>query len=919
MPSQGARLRPVTCRAALAVLALAAGCSYSNDITRAPPPKPPVQRSEVAAPATYASGRLPGTARPLHYALSLSIDPTKERFYGDVTIDIEVPVKTESLVLHGRELTIARSEVVLDGELLPARVVPRKAPGNKGSPEELVLSLSRPLPPGQAQIRIAYSAPLDSQPAGLYRVEEAGASYVFTQLQPTDARRLFPCFDEPSFKVPFDVKVTTPKGNLVVSNTPETDHTEPEDGRGSTFTFATTPPLPTYLLALGVGPFELREGPRGAVPLRVITPRGKADAGQMVLETAAAHLKVVAATLDQPFPFPKLDLLAVPELGFGAMESAGLVSFREDLVLLDATTASTSARRGMEEAVAHAMAHQWFGNLVTAAWWDDLWLHEGFAAWMKAEVLDTWRPATNARAAALEERSRAMNLDLLDATAPARPAVTSTSEAKEALAPFTGEKGGAVLAMLESWVGATPFRDGVRAYIKTHALGSATTDDLLTSLSSVSGQDAAAVASPFLDRAGVPLVRAELACEGGKPPRVTLSQIRLRATLPTSREPVKEGPFRIPVCIGYDGEGKMGPACQLLDKATGEVALPEGRCPRWIHPNPVGAGYYRFALPTAQLAALSANTQALDVRGRIGLIENTWALVQSGELGAEVLLELLSGLKRERHRLVVEAMIRALRGLSDTVVEEGFRPGFQGFASSLLLPIARELGWETRKTDTDDQRLLRRDTLEALLVLTEDPWLFTDAERKAAAFLKDPRAAGGSAAAIALRASTRRAGEARFRQLTTALKSASTLENRQTILEAMGSFADPALLRRALDWTLSGGVTTQDGAVVFRAATVWPAARPHVVAWLKEHLADLKGKLADTELVRTTEVLGTLCEEEPREEAARFFKEALLDVEGADRPLQQTLSAAAACVAMRQREAPLLTKRLSNWPRSARP
>jgi aminopeptidase N len=277
------------------------------------------------------------------------VDPAKERFLGDVTIDVDVPAATPAIVLHGRDLSVIRADATVAGRPVSARAEARAAAGGKGSPEELVLTFTRPIPAGRAQIRVAYSAPLDGKLSGLYRVEEGGASYAFTQLEPMDARRLFPCFDEPGFKVPFDLKVTAPRGNLVVANANEIERNDADDGRSVTFTFATTPPLPTYLLALGVGPFEVREGDRC---------RSRSDHhGARRGEAPGARARAAAARPRSWQYFDRLharqvDLLAVG-VRFGAMENAGLITFREDLVL-PTEGASVAARKMAENLASNA-------------------------------------------------------------------------------------------------------------------------------------------------------------------------------------------------------------------------------------------------------------------------------------------------------------------------------------------------------------------------------------------------------------------------------------------------------------------------------------------------------------------------------------------------------------------------------------
>jgi alanyl aminopeptidase len=288
---------------AIALLA-AGGCVPGNDLTRAPTP---ITTTEAAAPAPapLESGRLPGTAKPLRYEVALAIDPAKDRFTGDVGIAVEIPAATQAIVLHGRDLTISRAEVVQGERHIPATASARMAKGPREAPDELVLTLARPVSAGRAELRIAWSAPIGDKLSGLYRVKEDGAHYAFTQFEPTDARRMMPCFDEPGFKVPFELKVTTPKGNLAVANAEETGRADSEDGRSTTFRFAPTAPLPTYLFALAVGPFEIREAPPGPVKIRLITTKGKAPLGDLVLEAAAAHTRLLGEYFDRPYPYTK--------------------------------------------------------------------------------------------------------------------------------------------------------------------------------------------------------------------------------------------------------------------------------------------------------------------------------------------------------------------------------------------------------------------------------------------------------------------------------------------------------------------------------------------------------------------------------------------------------------------------------------
>lgn len=892
-------------------LLAAGGCAPSNDLTRAPTAAP-TRVTAPPVPPALDSGRLPGTARPLRYEVSLAIDPARERFTGDVGITVEIPVATQAIVLHGRDLAISRAEVIQGDRHIIASASARLARGTREATDELVLVLARPTIPGRAEVRLAWSAPIGDKLRGLYRVKEDTAHYAFTQLEPTDARRLLPCFDEPGFKVPFDLKVTTPKGNLVVANAEETGRSDSEDGSSTTFRFATTAPLPTHLFALAVGPFEIREAPPGPVKLRLITAKGKAALGDLALEAAAAHARWLGEYFDRPYPYSKLDLVAVPELGEGARENAGLISFREERILLDPQRSSAAARLAMTTTVAHEIAHHWSGDLVTMAWWDDLWLDEGLATWMESKIVDAWRPSMDASLQALHARGVILEKDALDSARAVRQPVGG-SEVEGALDAIAHDKGAAVLGMLEAWLGEATFREGLRAYIKAHEHGSATSADLFQALGAAAHKDVQAVASAFLDQPGVPLVRAELVCDKGQAPRVRLTQGRYRAHhgSESAAPPLAHSAWKIPICVAYEGGDKAGPACGLLEGSAAEVALPVGRCPAWIYPNARESGYFRFVLPPAQMAALALAARSLDPRARLGLVAGAWALVRSGDMDVGALLDLLSGMKRERHRLVVEEVIAALEGVSSSLVDEATRPAFRRYVASILLPLGKELGWDAKKGDTDEQKLLRRSVLLALATLAEDPWLNAEADKRSAAFLADPRSVDPDVAAIALHVAARRGGERRFEELFAAVKRAGSPGERIDTVGALGNFADKAQLRRALDLMLTDQLKLQDGFAIASAAMRWANSRPLVRTWVQDHLAELKGKMPDSLLARLTGVVESICDRDERDASAKLFEEALKGHESAERALQRALETADVCIDLRGREGGNLRKRLS--------
>jgi alanyl aminopeptidase len=292
--------------------------------------------------------------------------------------------------MHARDVSVKSAVAVVGGRAV--RATPSTRVAHDGLvPEELVLTFAEPLPAGPARIDIAFDAPFSDALAGLYRVKEGDRWYAFTQFEATDARRAFPCFDEPGFKTAYDVSITAPKGMIAIANAPDTAHKDA--GAMTTFTFATTRPLPSYLVAFAVGDFDVREGAKSPVPIRLVATKGRAALGQLALDATQGLVTKLGEYFDVRYPYEKLDIVAVPDFWAGAMENPGLITFKNDLLLLDPATATTPIKRSMAAVIAHELAHQWFGDLVTMQWWDDLWLNEGFATWAEAKIVDKWRPS----------------------------------------------------------------------------------------------------------------------------------------------------------------------------------------------------------------------------------------------------------------------------------------------------------------------------------------------------------------------------------------------------------------------------------------------------------------------------------------------------------------------------------------------
>lgn len=845
-------------------------------------------------PPARSDGRLPAGVEPLRYDLSLDIDPSASSFRGEVSIDVRIATSMPAIVLHGRDLSIERAEIIVDGRATSVEVSRRKAAGATDQEEELVLVPPAPLEAGDVEVQISYQAPLGESLRGVYRVDDGGERYVFTQLEPSDARRVFPSFDDPIYKVPFDLKLTVPEGHQAFANSPAVSDDERTDGRHRV-TFATTAKMPTYLLAFAIGPFEVLEGPKAPVPLRVIAPPGRAKLGQAALDMAAEHLKLMGAYFGTPYPYAKLDLVAVPNFGPGAMENAGLITFREELLLLG-DGASAKARRDVASVIAHELAHQWFGNLVTMKWWDDLWLNEGFATYMESEIVDRWEPETRSDLELLAFAGRVMSLDALPSARRVRQPVANTYQAEEAFDGITYIKGASVLKMLHRWMGDEAFRTGVKAYLQKHAESNASADDLFAALGEASGKDVASVAGTFVDQTGVPLVSATLDCDG---PKVALEA---RPYRPSEAVPESKAQWRIPVCVSYGGPGlETGRACTLLATEKGELTLPAKRCPTWVLPNAGYDGYYRFALPASLQASLAQVTPTRDVAEQVGFLNNSWALVQSGHIPGADLSRQLSAYGATRSFAVMSVVHDQLDRMADALVTAEANDRFARWVGKLLGPTARRLGWDPKPGENAETKLLRREVFTALAIHGDEAWMKREAAKRARLFLEDPTRLSADTATVALRLAAR-TGAVSAAELRKAYIDAKATPVRIALVQALASLSKPAELKETLAMLSDGRIRSADATYVARSAVAWPDTRGVLVDWLEQNLSDLAGRLPGFAVARLVGSLRRVCDAATRDRAEVAFKPVAEKI-GAGRRLREALEAADLCIDLRRRQA----------------
>lgn len=915
------------CRVGLAsVLSLALmGCHAADavgpaaPVAKAPPP--------AAQPPTPPRLRLPDTVAPLSYQVELAIDPQAATFTGQVAIRLRVRAATDVFWLNGTELTVQDAAVEIPGAAaLPARVV-------QGGQHFLGFALPRALPPGEATLRLRYSAALSERDsAGLFRQREGDDWYVFTDFEPIDARRAFPCFDEPSFKVPWQLSLRVPSALRAFTNSPVLNEAPAGPGH-KLVRFAATPPLPSYLIALAVGPFDIVEaGAAGQrrTPVRILTPRGRAQEAAYAAQVTPQLLTRMEDYFGTPYPFDKLDLIAVPQIG-GAMENPGLITFRQSLILASSRDQSLRFQRSFAMTAAHELAHQWFGDLVTMAFWDDIWLNESFASWLEAKVIAAFRPGWGRRQAAVQSRNGAMNSDSLLSARRIRQPIESENDIANVFDGITYNKGEAVLEMFESYLGEEAFRRGVHRYLAQHARGNATATDFLRALSAESQRDVTTPFSTFLDQAGVPLVSVALRCAPGAtaPPTVSLAQQRYLPLGSRAGAAEKAQRWQIPVCVKYPGQKGVATTCTLLKDAEDTLALPEAtRCPGWIMANaaPQGGagGYYRVRYQGDLLRRLLSTPEGRPAAGapagqlapeeRLTVLADQIALVRTNDQPVAEVLALLPTLFKAPERHAVAQAAGLLNQLGALVAEEQ-RPALRGFLRLLASRPARALGWKPRPGEDEDTRLLRPVLLGLAAGGGQDPQLVADAGRLARAWLGDRDAVDADLVDLALGVAAQHGDLALFQRYREAAAREPERRARRRLYAALGGFRTAETAQATLDLLLSEEVNLRDATGALDELLNAPETRERAYRFLKERFDALVARLPrDSGAWLTRMAAGSFCSAAHREDLEAFFGPKAGRYAGGPRVLAQTLERISLCDALKQAQAPSLAAFLRKQP-----
>jgi alanyl aminopeptidase len=861
-----------------------------------PQPAPAAQH-EPAEPAP--SLRLPTDVRPTGYQLALDIDPKQPRFSGHVTIAVQLDSARQQIWLHGRGLHVTSTTVQ------PIKGTPLTATWEELPTDGFArIGLPKPVGPGPITIAIAYDAPFNERLVGLYKTPEAGVDYVFSQFEAIDARWAFPCFDEPVFKTPFDVTLTVPADDVAITNTLQLSEEKLDNGK-KRVKFAQTKPLPTYLLAFAVGPFDIvehaplppNEVRKRPLPFRGITPKGRGPEVKVALDAAAGLLVEEERYFGIEYPYDKLDHIAVPDFAYGAMENAGAITYREDVLLYTEGKSPFTMRHEIYNTMAHEMAHQWFGDLVTLRWWTDAWLNESFATWMAARTVDAWSPKEHERVQVQRQADRAMRTDSLAAARAIRQPVNATADIWNQFDALTYQKGAAVLGMLESWMGADKFRTGVSEYLKAHAFGGGDTDALLKSYSKAAGRDVAPAFKSFIEQPGVPLVQATLTCDAGKA-GLTLTQSRY-LPLGSTLTPDASVRWQIPVCAHYPTAKGVQQSCTLLSDSKGTLALESPCGPAWVMPNADGAGYYRWSLGPTELAALTKHYAQLSPRERLSFIDNVRAGMQSGAIAAADGLRALSPAARDSDSMAAEQPIGVLLGAYEDMVDPALRPKVAAYFTTLYKPVQARLGWTAKRDEDTPTRELRSQVNSVLAMKLVDPAVHKQAVAKGHALFDVAKGAfhldavDGDLRGVALSALLQDGGAPVFDALVAQLDKTNDTMLQMQIVNALFSTTDPALFERALALMPTDHIRRGAKINAFFDSMERFENRPRVLAWLPAHFDAIIAGMPESQAAELPHAMAMLVEPAQAEQVKALFEPREKKVAAMKRNLDQTLESIA--------------------------
>lgn len=845
--------------------------------------------------AVYAQ-RLPTTVLPEHYKLTLAPDLKAATFSGVESIDVDIRQPSDSITLNAAEITF-QSVTILQGEQQTAKVTLDK------DNEQATFTFPHELHAGMATISIHYTGILNNELRGFYLSKGDHRNYAVTQFEPTDARRAFPSFDEPAFKATYAITLVVDSGDTAISNGPIVSDTPgPGEGKHS-LKFLTTPKMSSYLVAFLVGDFKCTSGESDGVAIRSCATPDKVALTSYSLDVAKFVLHYYNTYFGIPYPLKKLDLIAIPDFEAGAMENFGAITYRETDMLLNPHTATVDAKENVALVVAHEMAHQWFGDLVTMEWWNNIWLNEGFATWMENKPVAAMHPEWNIPQVVASDEDNTLNIDAMPTTRAIRANATTPAEINQLFDGIAYGKASDVLLGVENYLGPETFREGVHAYLTAHLYANATAQDFWNAETEVSHKPVDKIMDSLVAQPGVPLLIFGDPSNG----EVSVHQERFFLSPSVRRNPSQK--WTLPVCFKTGSDGQD---CELLTPVDTSLKIPAGDL---FFANAHGKGYYRSAYPPKLYSDLVQHAEtALTPTERISLIGDEWAQVRADKSNVGKYLDLVAAVKSDSSAEVIDSAIGGIDAIFERVASTpDEKTALAAWIRETFSDVYAKLG-DPSDNDSPNTRELRAHLFAVLGYYGRDPKVLAEAHEIAERYVSDQSSVDPTLGQTALAIAARNGDTALFDQLQKVYETSTNPEFQIGALRLLAEFENPALAERALNFAVSGKVRNQDAAIQLAIALEIPETREEAWRFIQANWDKVQSQLTTNMGSILVGSSGSFCSESARDNVQSFFTDH--KVAASNVSLKHAIERINGCIELRKLQGPQLQSWLASQPRS---
>lgn len=856
--------------------------------------------------------RLPDNVVPESYDLKFTPDLANATFAGEETIHVHLQKAATTITLNSAEIEF-KEVWIGSADFKQAAAVTTDEKN-----EMATFTVPNTIPAGAAEIHIRFTGILNDKLRGFYLSQTARRRYAVTQFEATDARRAFPCFDEPAYKAVFRISLVVSDSDTAISNASIISDTPGPEAGKHTLQFSDSPKMSSYLMAMMVGDFACIKGGADGIPIRVCAVPEKKDLLSFALLSAENNLKFYDSFYQIKYPFQKLDIIAFPDFSAGAMENVAAITYRETLLTIDDKTASVDAHRSVVSVLAHEMAHMWFGDLVTMKWWNDIWLNEGFATWMAFKPAEAWKPEWHEERSEIAQSQGALLTDSIASVRAIRAKADTTAEIQTLFDGIAYEKAASVLRMVEAYVGPATFRQGANAYLEKHAYGNTTAEDFWNQVAATSEKPVDKTMASFTEQSGAPVITIKSACstgpasggrwskkKGKETTKITLSQERY---FNDAEKMAAGSPELWQIPVNLRAAGQKDGAYFVLGQKQQTFELPG--CSPWVYANAGARGYYRSEYEPAVFGKIGGELEgSFSPEEKIQFLGDAWAIVRVGRLNIAAYLGTLEKMKNDRTRATVDAMIYHLGYVHDHIVAEADRPAFEWWIRKLLRPMADDLGESAAPAESDDKKGLRSDVFGILATYGRDPQAIQKSRAIVEQYMKDSGSVDAAIAGEALSISALNGDEDLYNKYLAQMKQAKTPEEYYNYFGALGQFPTTELAKRTMEFALGPDVKNQD---LYLVAGPLQNVDTQSAAWglFKDNFAAIKNK-ADASLGSgLAGVAGVFCDGKLRDDAQQFFTEQNLP--GSERILQNAKDQVNACIEFRSLQQANLSEYLKN-------